>query len=114
MAEVSTETTAPHINELRVLMMAQLRALRQAAPGDALDSEIKRSKGVSELAGVMVATARVEVDYLAVIEGDGDLPFLTAPALDKKPPPQLHDALVRGPADDHPWKTGRVVHKLKG
>jgi hypothetical protein len=114
MAELTTESTTPHMNDLRVLMMAQLHALRAAAPGDALEAEIKRSKGVSELAGMMVSSARVEVDYLALIEGDGDLPFLTAPKPEKKLPPQSHDVLSRGPGDDHPWKSGRTVHKMEG
>lgn len=106
-------TNTPHITQIRQLMLEQLRALRTAAPGDDLATEIKRSKGVSELASVMIDSARVEVEYLAVIEGDGEVPFLAAPDDEGITKPRLpHDPLTAGPSADHPWRSS--VHKLKG
>ncbi len=106
-------SNTPHITEVRQLMLEQLRALRTAAPGDDLATEIKRSKGVSELAAVMIDSARVEVEYLAVIEGDGEVPFLAAPDDDGSKKPSLpFDPLTAGPSADHPWRSS--VHKLKG
>jgi hypothetical protein len=49
----------------------------------------------------------VEVDYLAVLQGDGAVPFLAAPD-DAAPAPKAGDAQLGGP-----WQTS-VVHKLKG
>jgi hypothetical protein len=108
-----SDNTNPHIIQVRQLMLEQLRALRTAAAGDDLATELKRSKGVSELASVMIDSARVEVQYLAVIEGDGEVPFLAAPddAGGKKPSLPF-DPLSAGPTADHPWRSS--VHKLKG
>jgi hypothetical protein len=106
-------SNTPHIIEVCQLMLEQLRALRTAAPGDDLATEIKRSKGVSELASVMIDSARVEVEYLAVIEGDGEVPFLAAPDDGAVNKPRLPlDPLAAGPSADHPWRSS--VHKLKG
>lgn len=108
-----SETNKPHIIEVRQLMLEQLRALRAACTGEDLANELKRSKGVSELASVMIDSARVEVEYLAVIEGDGEVPFLAAPddGVPKNPGPPF-DPLTAGPSPDHPWRSS--VHKLKG
>lgn len=103
-----------HIDQVRQLMLEQLKALRAAKPGDDLSDELKRSKGVSELAQTMINSAKVEVDYLAVIEGDGDVPFLAA--ADAVATPDRHkpkDPLLAGPGADHPWRTS-VVHRLQG
>ena len=45
---MTTETTTPHISDIRVIMLAQMKALRSAAP-DAVEAELKRSKAISEL-----------------------------------------------------------------
>jgi hypothetical protein len=103
----------PHIIEVRQLMLEQLRALRSAPAGEALVTELKRSKGVSELASVMIDSARVEVEYLAVIEGDGEVPFLAVPDDGAAAKPSLPlDPLTAMPSADHPWRSS--VHKLKG
>jgi hypothetical protein len=107
-------TTSRHINKPAFAWTAErLQLLRTAAPGDDLATEIKRSKGVSELASVMIDSARVEVEYLAVIEGDGEVPFLAAPddGGDKKPSLPFYP-LTAGPSASHPWRSS--VHKLKG
>jgi hypothetical protein len=102
-----------HINTVRALMLEQLRALRTAPAGTELAEELKRSKGVSELSQTIINSARVEVDYLAVIHGDGEVPFLAAPDEDGEKPKDRKDPLLKGPGADHPWRTS-VVHKLKG
>jgi type 1 glutamine amidotransferase len=108
-----SDNSNPHIIQVRQLMLEQLRALRTAAAGDDLATELKRSKGVSELASVMIDSARVEVEYLAVIEGDGEVPFLAAPDDGGAKKPSLPYApLTAGPSAGHPWSTS--VHKLKG
>ena len=54
-----------HISTVRALMIEQLRALRTANPGAELDVELKRAKGVSEVAQTIINSAKVEVDFLA-------------------------------------------------
>jgi hypothetical protein len=102
-----------HINTVRALMLEQLRALRTAPAGTELAEELKRSKGVSELSQTIINSARVEVDYLAVIHGDGEVPFLAAPDEEGAKPKERKDPLLQGPSADHPWRTS-VVHRLKG
>lgn len=114
------QVTEPERNEdmtaVRRLMMEQLRALRSAAPGEQLAQELKRSKGVSELSATIIDSARVEVQYLQVIHGDGEVPFLAPPdaATPRLPPPQQQtkNPLDAGPSASHPWRA--TVHKLKG
>jgi hypothetical protein len=43
------ETQTSHIDQVRAVMLEQLRALRSATGGEALQEELKRSKGISEL-----------------------------------------------------------------
>ena len=89
--------------------------------------QIARSKGLTELAQAVVASARVEVDYVHALKGAAESPFLEAP---DKPPAaprlpstpqsplptpetaQVRDPLAAGPAPDHPWRT--TVHTLRG
>lgn len=74
----TTTAPAPHISDIRTIMAEQLRALRNASP-DALESELKRSKAVSELSQTMINSAKVEIDFLQVTK-QGHSPFLQAPA----------------------------------
>lgn len=60
-----------HISTVRALMIEQLRALRTATPGEALETELKRAKGVAEVAQTIVNSAKVEVDYLVATNQDG-------------------------------------------
>lgn len=110
---MSNEQTT-HIAEVRSLMLEQLRALRSAPAGDALTQELKRAKGVSELSATIIDSARVEVEYLAVIQGDGEVPFLAAPDASNQlalPKPNANP-LDDGPSANHPWRSS--VHRLKG
>lgn len=101
-----SEVKTTHIEEVRQLMLEQLRALRTASAGEALAQELKRSKGVSELSATIIDSARVEVEYLRVIQGDGEVPFLTAPDAGAAP-------VLPKPDSGQPWPTS-VVHRLKG
>lgn len=114
MADAPITTSAPHIGQLRSLMMEQLVALRTAKPGEALAQELKRSKGISELSATLIDSARVEVEYLAVIHGDGEVPFLESDASKAAPalPAPAKKPLEAGPSADHPWRA--TVHKMKG
>lgn len=110
-----SETTTSHIDQVRQLMLDQLKALRAAPAGPELYDELKRSRGVSELSQTIINSAKVEVEYLAVIHGDGEVPFLAAPddCQPKLPPVEKRtDPLLSGPAPGHPWRSS--VHRLKG
>lgn len=76
--EATTTAAAPHISDIRVIMAEQLRALRSASPA-ALESELKRSKAVSELSQTMINSAKVEIDYLQATKQNHS-PFLEVPA----------------------------------
>lgn len=52
--------TSPHINTLREHLMATLASLRDRAN----PMEPDRARAVAQVAGVLVDTARVEVDYI--------------------------------------------------
>ena len=103
-----------HIAEVRRLMLEQLHALRTAPAGEALAQELKRCKGVSVLSATIIDSARVEVEYLRVIEGDGEVPFLAAPEGTGQPalPKPKANPLESGPSVNHPWRS--AVHKLQG
>ena len=67
-----------HISTVRQHMIDQLRALRTAQPGEALDAEIRRAKGVSDIAQTIINSAKVEVDYLQATNQQST-PFLEVP-----------------------------------
>lgn len=52
--------TAPHINQLREHLMSTLASLRDRDN----PMEPDRARAVAQVAGVLVDTARVEVDYI--------------------------------------------------
>lgn len=70
-------TTHNHIDTVRMHLLDQMAALRNAKPED-LKNEVERAKAISELAQVAVNTAKVEVDYLVATE-QTSAPFLEAP-----------------------------------
>jgi|SRR6478609_2126964 hypothetical protein len=76
--------------------------------------DYERMRASCEVSQVMVNTVRLQVDYLKIIQGDGDVPFLEEPQA--KPAPAAEVAASRvfpaGPAEDHPWRTPRV-HRLQ-
>lgn len=92
---MTTETTTPHISDIRIIMLEQMKALRSAAP-DAVEAELKRSKAISELGQTMINSAKVEIDYLEVTKQQCS-PFLEVP-------PTVHTGstpgITRNSADD--------------
>lgn len=64
-----------HINTVRALLIEQMRALRSAKPGEQLVAELERARGVSGVAQTIIASAKVEVEYLTATD-QGDSPFL--------------------------------------
>lgn len=68
-------TTQPHINQLREHLMATLASLRDREN----PMEPDRARAVAQVAGVLVDTARVEVDYLKATGQDRAV-FLEQPA----------------------------------
>lgn len=56
----------PNINELRQSLMDTLKDLRD--PDKPM--EVGRAKAIAQVAGVIVDTARVEIDFLKVTGGD--------------------------------------------
>lgn len=71
---MSTPTT-PHMNELREHLMATLASLRDREN----PMEPDRARAVAQVAGVLVDTARVEVDYIKAT-GQDRSGFLEEPA----------------------------------
>jgi hypothetical protein len=88
MTNTATTAAAPHISDIRTIMAEQLRALRNASP-EALESELKRSKAVSELSQTMINSANVEIKYLEITKQDHS-PFL-------KTPPTAHTSTLPAP-----------------
>ena len=67
-----------HISTVRGQLLAQLATLKAAEPGDKLESEIKRSRGMAELSQTIINSAKVEVEYLAATgQQSSPLAFLT-------------------------------------
>ena len=65
------------IDTLRATLFAQLAELRAAGP-EALKDAIARSRAVSELGAVLIDSARVEVDYLRLVDDAQATGFLEA------------------------------------
>ncbi|WP_290906295.1 hypothetical protein [Aquabacterium sp.] len=117
---MTQETQAPdapsddnHIRTVRRHLMDQMQALRGAKEPADMERELARGKGLSELAQVLVNTAKVEVDYLKVT-GQPSTPFMKAPP----DQPQLPDAgskhdTTRLPAPGN-GITSITQHRLKG
>lgn len=77
--------TAPHINELRQHLMSTLASLRDRDN----PMEPDRARAVAQVAGVLVDTAKVEIDYIKVTGQDrsGFLEMPTGPQLSHEPTP---------------------------
>ena len=92
---------APHIDQLREHLMATLASLRDRDN----PMEPDRARAVAQVSGVLVDTAKVEVDFLRVTNQDRSN-FLGAPAL-----PAPGSGYTQGEVTREP---GRTVHKLRG
>lgn len=67
--------TAPHINELRQQLLDTLKDLRNRET----PMEPDRARAIAQVAGVLVDTAKAEIDYLKVT-GQSRAGFLEEPA----------------------------------
>lgn len=111
-----------HISDVRALLIEQLRTLK-SAPLDKVAEEIKRARSMSELAQVIVNSAKVEVEYIEAVKGASESTFLQereqehVPRIPTTPQSALPsaDPVTRiGPPNNHPWRNGITRHKLKG
>jgi hypothetical protein len=96
---------APHIDKLREHLMSTLASLRDREN----PMEPDRARAVAQVAGVLVDTAKVEIDYLKATGQDRSR-FL------EQPPDAEVAHLGTAPASafDIQRLPGRTVHKLKG
>lgn len=79
-------STNPNISELREHLMATLASLRDRTN----PMEPDRARAVATVAGVLVDTARVEVEYLKAT-GQEHSEFLGTPAAPALPGPTAHN-----------------------
>lgn len=83
---VETERDPDHISTVRRHLIDQMRALRTAPAGEGLGEEIRRAKALAEVAQTIVDSAKVEVEMVKAIGGNGETPFLDPrPALPAPP-----------------------------
>jgi hypothetical protein len=95
--------TNPHITELRQQLLDTLKDLRNREQ----PMEPDRARAVAQVASVLVDTAKVEVDYLKVTNGDRST-FI-------EPPVDVDsDSSTSGVTALPGWPQGGRVHKLKG
>jgi hypothetical protein len=95
----------PHIDQLREHLMATLSSLRDREN----PMEPDRARAVAQVAGVLVDTAKVEIDYLKATGQDRSR-FLEQP-----PDPDVaHLGNTPASVFETSRFPGRTVHKLKG
>lgn len=111
-----------HISDVRALLIEQLRVLK-CAPMEKVAEEIKRARSMSELAQVIVNSAKVEVEYIEAVKGASESTFLQEreqehlpqiPATPQSPLPAADPVTRIGPPNNHPWRNGITRHTLKG
>jgi len=111
-----------HISDVRALLIEQLRVLK-SAPLDKVTEEIKRARSMSELAQVIVNSAKVEVEYIEAVKGASESTFLQEKEQERLPHipttpqsalPSADPEIRTGPPKQHPWRDGITRHKLKG
>jgi hypothetical protein len=79
-------------------------------PPEQLTEELRKSRGIAELAQVLVNTARLEVDYISAVRGESDSAFLQA--LDERAPAHLQHKQRKLPTVD--GLGGPAEHPLAG
>lgn len=106
-------TTNPSILDLRMHLFKQLDLLNDTSK----PADIARARAVSEVAQTVINSLKVEVDYLAIIKGAADVPFIENQA-ETKPADRVPDqkalspmertaaVLTAGPGPEHPWRKG--------
>lgn len=103
------------IADLREHLFAQLELL--ADPKRKIDN--RRMRLAHDFAGLIIDTAKVEVQFAAVLRGATDVPFIEAqdpqhpsnkpekPALQPGDPiARAAQVLTAGPSPGHPWRQG--------
>lgn len=97
--------SVPHINELRQQLLDTLKDLRNREQ----PMEPDRARAIAQVAGVLVDSAKAEIDYIKATGSDRS-DFI-------EPPAQITtDASGAGLPDEHP-RNGIVTitrHRLKG
>lgn len=96
-------TNAPHITQMREHLMATLASLRDREN----PMEPDRARAVAQVAGVLVDTAKVEIDYIKATGADRS-DFLE-PAPNVPVLPGANDE----PTAHNPFPVSKV-HRLKG
>lgn len=96
-------TTSPHIDQLREHLMATLASLRDREN----PMEPDRARAVAQVAGVLVDTAKVEIDYIKATGADRSDFLEGKPGTVGLPPPS------ETPTPHNPFPTSKV-HRLAG
>lgn len=121
-SDSESQKSPEHINDVRALLIEQLRVLK-GAPMDKVAEEIKRARSMSELAQVIVNSAKVEVEYIEAVKGASESTFLQEkeqeqqphiPTTPQSPLPSVDPVTRIGPPVNHVWRQGITRHKLKG
>jgi len=100
-----SNTTSPHINQVRTALLATLDDLRDRANPMDLD----RAKALATVASVLVDTARVENEYLK-LTGQSNSKFLEIPAV-ATPLPQHSSTVLAG---DRNGISSITQHRIRG
>lgn len=103
-----SEVKKPHMDELREHLMATLASLRDREN----PMEPDRARAVAQVAGVLVDTAKVEIDYIKATGADRSdfieqVPQITSDSSGAG----LPSGYTQGSVTREP---GRTVHKLRG
>lgn len=99
------------IASLREELFAQLAEL--ADPTKKID--VERARLRLGVANAIIATARVEVEFAAVMKGSMEVPFIegqTAERSAERPKTSKEENVLNsGPAASHPWRS--TIHRLE-
>ena len=93
-------SSTPHITQMREHLMATLASLRDREN----PMEPDRARAVAQVAGVLVDSARAEIDYIKATGADRS---------DFLEPSSTLPALPSGPSAHNPFP-GTTVHRLQG
>jgi hypothetical protein len=101
------ESNKPHMDELREHLMATLASLRdRESPMD-----VDRARAVAQVAGVLVETAKVEVEFIKATNGDSSSFIGQGQGQGQERLPAPDSGYTQGSVTREP---GRTVHKLRG
>lgn len=100
------------IASLRDELFAQLTELKD--PTKIID--IERARLRLGVANAIIATARIEVEFAAVMKGSMEVPFIEAQTMERsaEKPKKTNEEKVLdgGPSPNHPWRS--TVHRMDG